>query len=307
MADSVGSGAFLQRQARPLRQAGVEVVESLPSHLLNAASRRPDLRNHRKIVAIDGRIAYTGSQNLVDPEHFKVDAGVGQWVDAMVRVVGPAAVTLEHVFTADWNVEADEPHRMEYCPLPPETTPVDGGAAVQVVPSGPGYSSDLIHHVLLELFYSARKELVITTPYFVPDEAMLEALISASYHGVDVRLIVPERNDSWLVARASNAFLDECLHAGVDVRLFRGGLLHTKSITVDSRTCLFGSVNLDMRSLFLNFELSLLVYDGAFSRAVRALQESYSEQSVRAAEVWDRRTLGSRFLDRTVRLVSPLL
>lgn len=305
LADAVGSRRFLRSpEAKRLVAAGVPVVAALPTGLLRSLVARVDLRNHRKVGVIDDRVAYTGSQNLVDPRYFKRGSGVGPWVDAMVRLEGPATVALGGVFRHDWAVETGTAFEAPREPLAPGL----GRTTVQVVPSGPGLVPEAIHQLLLAAIYSARSELVLTTPYFVPDEAMLTALLSAALRGVLVTLIVPARNDSILVRYASLAHFDELLAAGVRVALYRGGLLHTKSLTIDGEVGVFGSVNLDPRSLWLNFELSVFVYERAFTGRLRALQESYLRRSEHLDVArWGRRTLGRRFAANAVRLVGPLL
>jgi cardiolipin synthase len=307
LADAMGSSAFLgSESARRLRAADVELIPALPTGAIRTLFARADLRNHRKIIVIDERIAYSGSQNLVDPRYFKTNAGVGEWVDAMVRVTGPAAVALDGVFRLDWAVEtgtAFEP------PCTPAATQAGSdGSIVQVVPSGPDLQPEAIHWFLLTAIYSARTELVLSTPYFVPDESILTALLTAALRGVAVTIVVPAKNDSLLVRHASVAHFDELLAAGVRIALFEGGLLHTKSLTIDGELSLFGSVNLDMRSLWLNFEISLLIYDPDFTNKLRSLQASYLQGSrFVESEEWRHRSLRSRVLANTCRLLSPLL
>ncbi len=156
--------------------------------------------------------------------------------------------------------------------------------------------------------YAARRELIITTPYFVPDEALLTALISAARRGVEVILIVPARVDSLLVRFAGQAHMGELLAAGVKIMLFDGGLLHTKSATIDSEFCFIGSVNLDPRSIYLNFEISLAVYDREFTNELRTLQQSYlAEASAMKLADWTSRSRPQQFADNVARLLSPLL
>jgi cardiolipin synthase len=304
LADALGSAPFLKGPVVPrLRAAGIEVVVALPPSIW----RRADLRNHRKIVVIDDRIGYTGSQNLVDPRFFKQDVGVGPWVDAIIRIEGPATVMLAHVFEVDRSVETA---RSFEAPRPwrDEGRRSDEGTLVQVVPSGPAFRPDAIHQLILTAIYSAKRELVITTPYFVPDEALLTALLSAGLRGVDVTLIVPAKNDSFLVRHASVAHYDDLLAAGARIALFEGGLLHTKSMVIDGELSLFGSVNLDMRSMWLNFEISAVVYGGEFARRLRTLQERYLEQSTLVdADAWKARPARVRFLQDAIRLLGPLL
>ena len=309
LVDAVGSRDFLRGpMVERLRQAGAKVAEALPGGLLRAMFVRFDLRLHRKIVVIDGQVAYTGSLNMVDPRFFKQEAGVGQWVDAMVRVRGPAVEGLAATFIEDWELETAEGieqvaktndvHHLEPC----------GEAAVQVIPSGPLVRNEAIQRILLMAIYAARKELILTTPYFVPDESLVAALVSAASRGVDVTVLVPARVDSLLVRLASQAHKSELIAAGVRVALFGGGLLHTKSITVDGEFSLFGSLNFDPRSLHLNFEITLAVYDRLYTAELRKLQQSYIDRSdsLTIEELRSRSAI-RRFVENTARLVSPLL
>ncbi|MDZ4261763.1 MAG: cardiolipin synthase, partial [Pseudomonadota bacterium] len=305
LVDAVGSKPFLNgKHVRALRAAGVAVVAALPPSL----HRRADLRNHRKIVVIDDRLGYTGSQNLVDPRFFKLESGVGQWVDAVVRIEGPAITQLANIFEQDWSVETGAAF------ITPKLWPADlqqniaHGVLMQVVPSGPGPYPDAIRQLLLTAIYSARQTLILTTPYFVPDEAILTALLSAATRGVQITLIVPARNDSLLVRYASVAHFSDLLAAGVHIALFQGWLLHTKSMVVDDRLSLFGSVNLDMRSFWLNFEISLFVYGADFAAPIIEMQQDYLAHSIMVdAEIWRRRSARHRFLENLARLAGPLL
>jgi cardiolipin synthase len=309
LADAMGSKTFLAgRQVERLREAGVDLVAALPTGPLRTLFVRADLRNHRKIVEIDDQVAFTGSQNLVDPRFFKQESGVGQWVDAMVRISGPCASSLGGVFELDWVVETGrhfEPPGYSTAETVPSSSP---GAAIQVIPSGPDLHPEAIHQLLLTAIYGARKELVMTTPYFVPEESMITALISAALRGVDVTLIVPANNDSVMVRYASAAHYDDLISAGVRIALFNGGLLHTKSLAIDGETSIFGSVNLDIRSLWLNFEISLFVYDPGFTARLRSLQDSYIADSDQLElHTWRQRSPWRRFIENAVRLVGPLL
>ncbi len=307
--DSVGSKNFLRsRQCREARQAGVVMVEALPASIFRMLFRRQDIRLHRKIVVIDRKLGYTGSLNLVDARFFKTKAGVGEWIDTMVRIKGPVVDALDTVFLADWTLEtghtlAELKDSYELWPLPES-----GLSPAQVVPSGPGYFYHGIYQTLLTTIYSAQRELIITTPYFVPDEAIATALVSAALRGVNVTLVIPEKVDSKLVRYASRSYYDEMLAAGVRIEKFIGGLLHTKSISVDGELGLIGSVNLDQRSFWLNYECSLFVYDPEFVERLRNLQFRYIKNSKQLnAEIWSKRPWRQRFIENTVRLISPLL
>ena len=309
LVDAVGSKKFLKsNQVKRLREAGVMLHASLPAGILRMLFVRFDLRMHRKIVVIDGTVGYTGSLNMIDPRYFKQDAGVGQWVDAMVRVRGPVVEGLAITFLEDWELDSSEGvdvlqeqgdvHHIEPC----------GDWIAQVIPSGPAIRSNAIQDILLMAIYAAREELILTTPYFVPDELLLTALISAARRGVEVTLIVPSRVDNILVRFASQAFKGDLADAGIRVMQFEEGLLHTKSITIDGKVSLFGSLNLDPRSLHLNFEITLAVYDEIFTEKLRALQQSYIRQShLMNRKSWESRSKLVRFTENSARLLGPLL
>jgi len=304
--DAVGSKNFFRGEpARRLRQAGINVTEALHVNPLNMLFQRADIRNHRKIAVIDNRIAYTGSQNLVDPRYFKQGAGVGEWVDLMIRVEGPAVSVLNNVVTMDWSVEAREAYDF---PVSTISMQAVGELPVHVVPSGPVFREGAIHELIMSVVYRAQRELVITTPYFAPDEPLTMALIAAANRGVEVTLVIPERVDSLLVRYATPALLDSLIAVGIRVAQFDQGLLHTKSITVDGEFCIVGSVNLDMRSLWLNFEISLFVYDAGFTQQIRDLQTDYIDQSVYIdREHFSRRTFPQRLAANIMRLFAPVL
>lgn len=307
--DSSGSDNFLKSDlAEKMKNNGVEIVESLPAGIFRVLFVRVDLRNHRKIAIIDGEIAYTGSQNLVDPRFFKQDMNVGEWIDTMVKVKGPIVEAMTATFLYDWSVENDID--LDTIGRISEILEVHsaGNALVQLVPSGPGFEQEGIHDLLLTTIYAARRELIITSPYFVPDKAILTALKSAAQHGVEVTIIVPEKNDSRLVHYASRARYSELSRSGVRIMAFNAGLLHAKTITVDNNFSLIGSVNLDMRSFWLNFELTLFVYDRDFTVTLRALQQQYIQRAkLLDSALFSRRSLFTRFKENCALIIGPLL
>jgi cardiolipin synthase len=212
---------------------------------------------------------------------------------------------LDHVTEMDWSVEAREAGNFTTTTLSMQAA---GKVPVQVVPSGPVFREGAIHALMMSIIYRAQRELIITTPYFAPDEALLEALVTAANRGVDVTLVIPARVDSLLIRYATPALLHDLIAVGIRVAQFDQGLLHTKSITVDGEFCVVGSVNTDMRSLWLNFEISLFVYDEGFTRQVRELQASYISQSTFIdSEQFGRRTFRQRLVANIMRLFAPLL
>lgn len=307
--DALGASAWWKSsQPQRLRDAGVEISAALPVGFFRAFIGRTDLRIHRKIVVVDGKLAWTGSMNLVDPRFFKQDADVGEWVDSMARLQGPVVSSLAATMVSDWVLETGDSLKNVINSAGLSLVEPVGNADIQVIPSGPGYSGDGLLQMLLALINSAKEDLVMTTPYLAPDDSMTRALRGAAARGVKVKMIVPEKVDSVLTRYASRSYYDELLDTGVEIHLFRGGLLHTKSITVDGSITMFGTVNLDMRSIWINYEVSLFVYDEPFSCDIRELQQTYLEDSVKLdVDSWEKRDIKQRFLENICRLSSALL
>ncbi|MGB5223822.1 MAG: cardiolipin synthase [Arenicellales bacterium] len=307
--DALGASAWWKgKQPQQLRDAGVELHRALPVGVFRTLIGRTDLRLHRKIVVIDGAVAWTGSMNLVDPRYFKQGAGVGEWVDAMARFEGAVVVSLAATMVSDWLLETGETLQAIVKSAGLKFAEPDGTVDIQVIPSGPGYSSDGLLQMVLALIYAAKDELVLTTPYLAPDASVTKALRGAAARGVKVSLIVPEKVDSLLTRYASRSYYDELFDTGVEIHLYKGGLLHTKSITVDQSITMFGTVNLDMRSLWINYEVSLFVYDEGFAKEIRQLQQSYLDDSLSLdIEAWKQRGFKQRFLENVFRLSSALL
>lgn len=314
LVDAVGSLDFVGSEMwERMGRAGVEVVEALPVNAFRLLFSRIDLRNHRKIAVIDGCVAYAGSHNLVDPA-FKLDRRerIGPYVDATARLRGPAVQALQTVFLGDWLVDSEDDVAEVEKELP-RLLALDGEASggsslVHVLPTGPGMDPLAIHHALLATIHSAREELIMTTPYFVPDEATKAAMVVAARRGVEVTLVVPEKSDHPIVCAAGRSHYHDLLDAGVRIRHFNAGLLHSKTVTVDRKIGIITSANFDMRSFFLNYEVSLFVYDDDFASMLRFLQVSYIERSSEITkDQWARRPVLKRFFDNFAQLLSPLL
>src|SRR5690554_6821260 len=301
--DHAGSRRFFRsRSCRAMREAGIEVVAALPVRLYRTLVQRIDLRMHRKLVVIDDSIAYTGSMNIADPAHFKQEARVGQWIDMMLRLEGEAAAGLAKVFAWDWEVETGE----RCFPSLPEPTR-QPNHWLSIIPSGPGLGN-LINQTVLASIYRANHNIVISTPYFVPSEAVLEALCQAANRGVDVKLLLPRKNDSLMVGWASRSYFDVLLESGVQILLFDGSLLHTKAILIDDKLALVGSVNLDIRSFQLNFELTVALFTPDSCTSIGALLRRYEISSERLQpERWALRGKAPRALERLMFFMSPLL
>lgn len=278
MADGLGSRTLLASEHwKAMQDAGVHVASALPigNPLLRPVRGRFDLRNHRKILVIDNQITYCGSQNCADPE-FRVKAKYAPWVDAMIRFEGPVARQNQHLFISDWMAQVNEDlSGLLRQPLPPGQP----GFAAQVIGTGPTVRYSAMPEVFENLMYAARRELFITTPYYVPDEAMQAALCASARRGVATTIIFPAKNDSWITGAASRSYYSELLAAGVRIFEYQGGLLHTKSLTLDGETTLIGSANMDRRSLELNYENNILFHDPALTAEMRHRQDFYLAQS----------------------------
>ncbi|WP_016677399.1 cardiolipin synthase, partial [Yersinia pestis] len=218
------------------------------------------------------------------------------------------ATTLGIVYACDWEIETGK----RILPPPPDANIMpfeeETGHTIQVIASGPGFPEEMIHQALLTAVYAAREQLIMTTPYFVPSDDLLHAICTAAQRGVDVSIIVPRENDSMMVRWASRAFFTELLNAGVKIYQFEGGLLHSKSVLVDGQLSLVGTVNLDMRSLWLNFEITLVIDDDGFGADLAQVQDDYIARSALLdGERWNKRPLWHRVTERLFYFFSPLL
>lgn len=305
LVDAVGSKIFLKSPHRHrMVDAGVHVHAALPVSALRALFHRIDLRNHRKIVIIDGLIGYTGSQNMAEAS-FALKPKFAPWVDCAVRLTGPAAKEFQLLFAEDWFFETGE--FLEDVIRQPCVADARG-VVTQVIASGPNYASHIVTDVIQACTQTADDEIVLTTPYFVPDQATIVNLCVAARRGIEVHLVVPKRNDSRLVAFASRSTYFPLLNAGVHIHEFEGGLLHAKTISIDRTTALITSANLDRRSFNLNFEAGILCYDTDFASQLRFLQQGYIDQSTEVAlGAWTRRSVKTRMLENAAGLCSPLL
>ncbi|MDG2272883.1 MAG: cardiolipin synthase [Halioglobus sp.] len=307
LVDGVGSRVFTKsRLWREMGAAGVHTAVALPlgNVLLRPLQGRVDLRNHRKIVVVDGVITYCGSQNCADKE-FRPKAKYAPWVDSVVRMVGPIARQNQMLFAADWHLYTNE----DIGNIGEQIkSSVAGGVVAQVIASGPTLRHSAMQEVFISLMFTARRELVISTPYYVPDQPMQAALCAAAYRGVRTTLILPAKNDSREVAGASRSYYAELLEAGVDIREYVGGLLHSKTLTLDGDISLIGSANMDRRSFDLNFENNILIYDLELTQTLRARQQDYIDSadtiSLELVENW---SLTRCLWNNSVAMLGPIL
>jgi len=274
LADALGSRLFIRSPHwRELRAGGCDVRVALPvgNPLWTVIRGRVDLRNHRKQMIVDSRIAWCGSQNAADPE-FRIKPRYAPWVDIMSRWEGPAALHSQYLFVSDWIAEGGSDISALLKEPPAQRS---GEIVAQVLGTAPTVAFDAMPACFSELIHSAREELVVTTPYFVPDEQLLFALTSAARRGVRTIMMFPKHNDNWIVAASSRSYYQDLIDAGAEIFEYRSGLLHAKTMVVDRFIALIGSANLDRRSFELNFENNILFADRSLAGAVRARQEDF--------------------------------
>ncbi|WP_218578282.1 cardiolipin synthase [Vineibacter terrae] len=298
--DAIGSRRWGRAVMARLAAAGIAAHRILPLRLISYATRA-DLRNHRKIAVIDGRTGYAGSQNIIDAA--LPNGQVNR--ELQVRVQGPIVRQLQVVFAADWFLETEEQLADPGLPQPPEPA---GTVAIQTLPSGPDLARGSVNDLFIALIAGARERVVITTPYFVPGETLLQAMRAAVLRGVQVDLIVSRRSDAVLVGLAQRSYYADMLACGVRIHLFQPAFLHAKHMSVDDGTVLIGSSNMDMRSFELNAEVSLVLYDRHAAERLRAIEGGYiAEATALDAAAWDARPLPIKVAENVARLMSPLL
>lgn len=302
LVDSMGSKEMLKGLAHKMRENGIDVYDALPVKSKSRFVGRVDMRNHRKVIVIDGIVGYTGSQNITDPSYGHVDL---VWRDVMMRLTGNILLELQFIFVSDWYMETDK--QLLDSGLFPEMQQ-NGSANLQILPSGPIYDQENYQSIVVSMFYYATKRVIITTPYLVPDEVFMQAVQSACMRGIEVIIICPERTDQILPTLAARSYYEDLLDYGVKIYLHTDGLLHAKTMTVDNEYGLFGSSNFDIRSFAINFEVNMIIYDQKTNTDLVALQEQYlNEATELTAEEWNQRSNHVKLFQNVARLVSPML
>ncbi|MCA9667815.1 MAG: cardiolipin synthase [Myxococcales bacterium] len=297
---SFGIDDFMQ----PLIDAGGRWAEFLPVGLFRKSLTRANLRNHRKIAVIDGRVAYTGGANIGD-EYTGRKKRVGPWRDTHLKIEGPAVFHMQEVFAEDWHFAAgDDPTDEDWFPEP--DTP--GNLMVQVVASGPDTDNEPIQRIFFTAITSARRRVLLTTPYFVPDQAMRVALETAALRGVDVRLLLPRISDMPLVLYAGRSYYDELLRSGVRIYEYEGGVLHAKTMVVDDRWATVGSANMDVRSFRLNFEINAAIFGPDFAgEMTKVFDHDLRTSREITREQLKGKKMRRRLFESFARILSPLL
>src|SRR4051794_7706092 len=281
---------------------------TLPIEPFRGHFRRPDLRNHRKILVVDGRVGFMGSQNLVEPGYNKEkNHEVGrEWVELTTRVHGPVVAALNVVFATDWYSEADEILTDELVPL--QSNLASGELTCQVLPSGPGFATENNLRMFTTLIYSAQRRISLTSPYFVPDESLLYAVTTAAQRGIDVELFVSEEGDQFMVYHAQVSYYRALLEAGVRIWLYPSPyVLHSKHFSIDDDVAVLGSSNMDMRSFGLNYEVSTMLLGEEIVTRMRKVEDTYRAKSRELRlDDWLARPAGKKWVDNLMRLTAAL-
>lgn len=299
LVDAFGSRPRLAALVPQLQSLGIATRIALPVRVGRKAARF-DLRNHRKLAVIDGRIGYTGSQNMIAAD-FK--AGF-TYSELMVRIEGPSALQLQAVFASDWYVETAEYVGAACFPEPVAA----GDVPAQVLPNGPSSSTQPAQRMVVNLIHSATRRVVVTTPYFIPSQPFQNALETAVLRGAQVHLIVGAHMDQFLVGNAQRSYYEELLVAGVQIHAYREAFLHTKSVSIDGEVAWIGTCNMDMRSFELNEEVVALFFDPRIASRLAVIEEDYMRGSAQIRlDEWRRRSFGQELVQNLSRLVSPLL
>ena len=287
---------------------GIEWHAMLPIRLLKGEFRRPDLRNHRKIVVVDGRVGFVGSQNMIDSSYHKkkLEAAGRKWRELTTKVEGPAVQSMSLVFASDWFIESKE--RLRDFVQTEEFPEGLGDLTCQIVPSGPGFPDENNLRMFNSLIYGAQQRLSITSPYFVPDDSLLYAITTAAQRGVAVELFVSEQGEQFMVSHAQSSYYRFLLDAGV--RIFQYPypyVLHAKHFTVDDHTAVIGSSNMDIRSFNLDFEVSMMCTGPSFVAEMRKVEDMYRSLSRELTlDEWKKRSLSQRWFDNVMRLTSAV-
>ena len=312
--DHIGSRKYpgFHKLGRRLDTIGVEWYLMLPLLPLRWRWRRPDLRNHRKMLIIDGERGFLGSLNMIDSSYLmpkNIREG-RHWVDVMVELSGPVIASMNTIFAVDWLMESDE--LLEIVDQVHPEIDRDQVNVVQLVPSGPGYSTEPNLRMFNSIIHHAKERLVMCSPYFIPDESMLEAVTSACYRGVRVELLVSEQADQFAVGHAQSSYYQALLEAGVRIYLYKAPyVLHSKYVLADpdspDAVGAVGSSNMDMRSFGLNYEVSLMITRGNIIAQLDDLTNEYLRNSTELTlDEWNNRSYARRYVDNIMRLTSAL-
>lgn len=304
--DSMGCHSMRNRDWNRLERAGVQVAEFFPA-LLGQLQFRVNYRNHRKIVVIDGRIGFVGGFNI-GREYLGQNKKFGYWRDTHLCIEGAAVTSLAVRFVLDWNYAAKENLFLQDKLFAIPDYIRNGHDPVQIISSGPDSQTKTIHDNYLRLIHSAKDHVYIQTPYFIPDDSILDALMIATRSGVDVRIMVPCKPDHMFVYWATYSYIGELVQAGAKCYVYNNGFLHAKTLSVDGMVACVGTANMDIRSFGLNFEVNAVIYS---ERTVQRLENIFAGDQAKCTQVtrnvYDQRGLVIRVKEQFSRLLSPLL
>lgn len=299
--DGFGSKIALKRLAPKMRSEGVEVIALQEFHLFSRERTRADLRNHRKIAVFDGRIGYIGSQNIVQPEFVPGHPNE----EILLRVEGPVVMELQAMFLVDRLMETGDPIAEE---RHFQAMKVMGPVCAQALPSSPGYTLPSTETLMVWLIHQARRRVVVTTPYFVPETDFVEALRTASLRGVETHVIVSKHANQALTQLAQQSYYEQLLESGIKIHLYKPRFLHAKMLTVDDTLAVVGSSNIDIRSFALNAEASLLLHGEELLAKLRSIDERHlADSDLLTAEEWAKRPLLKRVAQNVARLADSFL
>lgn len=303
--DTMGSRKYhgYRKMTHKLTTMGVRWQRMLPLRFNINHYNRPDLRNHRKIVVIDDEVAFMGSFNMIDRTYQRRDGII--YDELVVRMTGPIVQQCAAVFAGDWFSETSEAPRTL---LEPIASDEQGGVMAQVLPSGPAYDHENNLKLFVSLLYEAKHRVVITNPYFVPDDALLTAVISAAKRGVEIIIINSQVKDQWMVGHAQRSYYTQLLEAGVTIYLHNAPiLLHSKHVTIDDDIAVIGSSNMDIRSFQLNLECVVVLYDEGVVADIKKIQnKNIANSHIVTLETWHRRSIFKELLDSIARLTASL-
>lgn len=308
--DDFGSRSIRRNIAKRLRANGVQAFPFMKIYFI-PFSNRINYRNHRKIVVIDGVTAFVGGINVSDRYINKEEnkEKTKYWRDMHLRIDGPSVYYLQHIFLCDWNFCANEEIEPNLTFFPREILKESKGKKwVQIAASGPDSTTPTILYSIVKAISLAKKEVIITTPYFIPGESLIQTIVIAALSGVEVHILLPSNSDTLFVNSAARSYYRQLLHAGVRIYEYQKGFIHTKSMVVDGEIAIVGTANMDIRSFDLNFEINAIVYETDISKQVRdAFLEDLENSKEIQFEDWKKRPFLRRLLEKIARLLSPML
>lgn len=304
--DDFGSFGIKKRDLRRIRAMGIEAFPFYKIKLLYLANRM-NYRNHRKIIVIDGKIGFVGGINISKKYNNAIQLkNKLYWRDTHLKIEGEAVKSLQYIFMGDWNYCANQKLKPSFSYFP--KTPKKTACLTQIVASGPDSDTPLIMQSICKAICSAQKEILITTPYFIPDLTLKDVLIMAAQSGIKVKLLVPRKSDSYIVDWASRANFAALINAGVEIYRYKKGFIHAKTMVIDEEVAVVGTANMDMRSFDLNFEVNAVVYDVQIAKILKKSFETDLQSATKIDKnVWNKRPTYKQLWDKTVSLISPLM